>query len=326
MNNHSVSKVNFTSEKVQNSDTEKILNLATKNYEFYDKKYLDEICGYPSNIYVNRWAGPGANTKLHTHDFFELVVIVAGRCGYTYNGHDYVIHAGDTFIVPPGQYHQYHDQNGIDLLNFLWCPDALPFDFKKLRGMSSFRAFLELEPDSRNAFAFEHHLVLNNDQVVEIEKIHRKMLHEQEILRDGGQLRMTCLFYDLLILLARHYSETGKNSKPNDILHMEQVAEFIEKNYASHLQRQDAAKIFGRGVRMFSDAFNKSFGMSFSDYLTQIRLRHAQQMLTETQMRISEIALECGFCDSNYFCAVFRKVYGITPRKYRLERTGNDKD
>lgn len=324
MTNTSLSRRKWDSEREVSYSTEKKLNLVTDHYQHYYKEYLDEICGYPSNIYVNRWAGPGANTHMHTHDFFEMVVIVAGRCGYTYNGRDYEVHAGDAFIVPPGQYHQYHDQNGLDILNFLWCPDGLPLDFQKLKEMSAIRAFLDLEPDSRNAFAFEHHLVLTSEQVAEMEKLHRRMLLEEEVLRDGGQLRMTCLLYDVLILLARYYSEMGKNSKPNDILRMEQVAEYIEKNYACHLQREDAAKVFGRGVRMFSDAFNKSFGMSFSDYLTQIRLRHAQQMLVDTQMRITDIALECGFCDSNYFCAVFRKVYGITPRKYRVERTGLD--
>ncbi len=288
--------------------------------ELFDKQRIEEQCGFSTDIFVSRWSGPEANTPMHYHDFFELVVIVAGCSGYIYNNHDYELHAGDAFIVPPGQAHQYHDQCGLDVLNFLWYPDDLPLDFQKLREMSSFRAFIDLEPDSRNAFSFEHHLVLNNEQLAEMEKYYRRMTQEIEVMRDGGQLRMSCMLYDMLIVLSRYYSEMGKKSKPNDILRMEQVAEYIEKHYASHLQREDAAKVFGRGVRVFSEVFNKSFGMSFSDYLTKIRLRHAQQMLAETQMRITEIALECGFCDSNYFCAVFRKEFGITPRKYRLER------
>ena len=294
--------------------------------DFKNKTWMEAECGYPTHVYMSRWSGESANTPMHAHDFFELVVIASGRSGYTYDGREYEIHAGDTFIVPPGRYHQYHDQCGIDVLNFLWYPDDLPLDFRKLGEISSFRAFFNLEPNSRNAFSFEHHLVLSNEQLAVIEKHHRQMVEEQKVQRDGGELRITCILFDVLILLGRYYGEMRRNSKPNTLLRMEQVAEFIEKNHAYNLRREDAAKVFGRGVRMFSDTFNRSFGMSFSDYLTKIRLRHAQQMLSETQLRITDIALECGFCDSNYFCAVFKKTYGITPRKYRLERTNGDRE
>lgn len=259
-----------------------------------------------------------ANSNLHCHDFHELVVIVAGRAGYTYMDNEYEIHAGDVFVVPPGCHHYYHDQCGLELLNFLWYPEALPVDFKRMKELRSFRAFFELEPDSRNAFSFEHHLTLNSEQIAGVERVHRRMMHEQEKQREGGQLCMTFMLYELLINLGRFYGEMKSEEEPNELIRMEQVAEYIEDNFMTHIPRAEVARLFSRSERVFAEAFNRIFGMSFGEYLTRIRLRHAQQMLLSTRKRITDIALECGFCDSNYFCAVFRKNYGITPRMFRL--------
>ncbi|MCQ2397446.1 MAG: AraC family transcriptional regulator [Lentisphaeria bacterium] len=287
--------------------------------DILDKHWLDGACGYSTHIFVTKRSGENANSRLHAHDFYELVVITSGRAGYTYFDHEYEIHTGDAFIVPPGCGHCYHDQRGLELLNFLWYPDALPVDFQKMKDLRSFRAFFELEPDSRNNFSFEHHLLLNSEQIAEVEKIHRRMTHEQEGALEGGQLCLTFMLYELLIKLGRYYGEMGCESEPNELIRMERVAEHVEENFMRHIPRSEAAKIFSRSERIFADAFTRIFGMSFSDYLTQIRLRHAQQMLRETPKRITDIALECGFCDSNYFCAVFRRKYGITPRQYRLK-------
>ncbi|MCQ2397034.1 MAG: AraC family transcriptional regulator, partial [Lentisphaeria bacterium] len=210
---------------------------------------------------------------------------------------------------------------GLEIINFLWNPEALCIDIQQLKEMYCFWGFFEQEKDSGKAFPFENHLVLNNDQLAEIEKIHSRMLHEQETNRECGQLRMNCMLFEMLILVGRYYDKIDRQYSEGGLDRMEEIADFMEKNYSNHIQREDAAKIFGRSVRVFSEAFNKNFGMSFSDYLNKIRLRHARQMLIDTHLRVIDIALECGFCNNNYFCAVFKKFYGVTPQKYRHERT-----
>jgi AraC-like DNA-binding protein len=66
-------------------------------------------------------------------------------------------------------------------------------------------------------------------------------------------------------------------------------------------------------IRQFKAAFN----ITPHQYLTQIRLLHAVQLLKHANTSIEEITLACGFEDSSAFCRLFKKVYGVSPGQYR---------
>ena len=57
--------------------------------------------------------------------------------------------------------------------------------------------------------------------------------------------------------------------------------------------------------------------MSISDYITQIRLEKAVELLAQSNVPIYEIAYSVGYSDANYFSRLFSKIYGIPPSQYR---------
>ena len=59
------------------------------------------------------------------------------------------------------------------------------------------------------------------------------------------------------------------------------------------------------------------YQLSPTDYVNQIRLRHASVLLTQSDFSISQIAQNCGFTDSSMFAKAFRRHYGQTPSAYR---------
>ena len=63
--------------------------------------------------------------------------------------------------------------------------------------------------------------------------------------------------------------------------------------------------------------FKKVTGFSPIDYLLQVRLSKAAELLLKTELPVSEIAQKCGFHDSNYFSRQFRKRYAAAPKNYR---------
>ena len=63
--------------------------------------------------------------------------------------------------------------------------------------------------------------------------------------------------------------------------------------------------------------FKKVTGKSFSEYLTEIRIRQAIEYLNTTQLTVREIASLTGFSSPNYFSEVFLKKQGLPPNKYR---------
>jgi len=67
----------------------------------------------------------------------------------------------------------------------------------------------------------------------------------------------------------------------------------------------------------FSRAFKKNTGISPRDWFLQMRLDKAKSLLTETQLTISRISLDCGFADQSHFTRVFTRVIGLTPFSWR---------
>ena len=69
----------------------------------------------------------------------------------------------------------------------------------------------------------------------------------------------------------------------------------------------------------FSKQFKSVTGVGFNEYLNIIRVTASEKLLISSNKPITKIAMECGFNDSNYYAAVFKKIKGITPKKYSLE-------
>lgn len=67
----------------------------------------------------------------------------------------------------------------------------------------------------------------------------------------------------------------------------------------------------------FSTIFSQSMGKTFIDYLTEQRINHAKLLLKETNLKLTDIALEIGYNDSNYFSYLFKKKTGLSPTIYR---------
>ena len=78
------------------------------------------------------------------------------------------------------------------------------------------------------------------------------------------------------------------------------------------------ARHVGMSAAYFSTVFSQTTGRSFIAYLTALRIEKAKELLTATNMKLSDIALEIGFSEPNYFSHVFRKAVGMTPKEYRL--------
>lgn len=95
------------------------------------------------------------------------------------------------------------------------------------------------------------------------------------------------------------------------------ILSYIDANYANHLTLQNLAHDFGINYSYLSQLFKKTIGISFTQYLTNIRLKHACELLSSTYKPIIDIAESVGFNDYHYFCNTFKNNFSMTPSQYR---------
>ena len=93
---------------------------------------------------------------------------------------------------------------------------------------------------------------------------------------------------------------------------------------AQHYGRQDfslqeTADYIGMSKNHFSRVFHNESGMKFWDYVTEIRIRRAKQLLTNPQLPIADISRSVGYETESHFNRKFKQLEGVTPGKYRKE-------
>ena len=99
---------------------------------------------------------------------------------------------------------------------------------------------------------------------------------------------------------------------------MTRLMAFIEKHISDEeLRIEDMADAVGMGRTVFYEKIRQLVGVSPSDFLRQVRMQRAQQLLTKSSMTVSEVAYNIGFTDPKYFTKCFKKQTGLTPSEYR---------
>ncbi len=93
--------------------------------------------------------------------------------------------------------------------------------------------------------------------------------------------------------------------------------EIARREYDRVLKTERVAERLGVSSASFCQAFREDAGMSFKDYLLQVRVGVAKELLVDTGSSVTYIALETGFADPNYFSRAFRKLAGLSPSDYR---------
>lgn len=111
--------------------------------------------------------------------------------------------------------------------------------------------------------------------------------------------------------------QKGNNDTPNSIIKLKKALTFIRENYDKPITLSDITATTGLSTKYFCMFFKKMTNRTPIDYLNVYRIEMATKKIINTDLSITEIAFSCGFNDLSYFIKTFKKITGITPRKYK---------
>ncbi|MBQ8230734.1 MAG: helix-turn-helix transcriptional regulator [Lachnospiraceae bacterium] len=119
----------------------------------------------------------------------------------------------------------------------------------------------------------------------------------------------------LTVFFLQHPEENNKPDADSALYH--HILSVIHANLDRKLTIEDIAAACYCSPSMVSHLFKKKSGTTINRYLNSLRMEKARQLLTDTNLSITEIAYTCGFCDANYFISVFSKAAGMPPLQFR---------
>lgn len=252
----------------------------------------------------------------HSHDFSELVLITAGNGPQFIDGTECTVSAGDVFLIRGHTSHCFPDRRRVSMLNVQFDPErlALPGDF--LRQIPGYNVIFQLEPAMRGGRSSENRLRLDRDALALAEEQIRQLHAELERREPGYEAAALALLLELIVFVSRRY---GNSQAPNQaaLLRMGEVISRIERDYASPLTLKRLAAVACTSPNNLLRLFRTATGNTPIEYLLEVRLRRAAELLRRTELPVGEVAARCGFHDSNYFSKRFRMLYGTSPRSYR---------
>jgi len=98
---------------------------------------------------------------------------------------------------------------------------------------------------------------------------------------------------------------------------LRRVREYVVAHIEENITIQALASIVGLSRFHFTRAFKQSEGVTPHQFLLQCRVKRVQELLTATELPLSQIALAAGFSDQSHCSRRFRELVGITPSRYR---------
>lgn len=109
------------------------------------------------------------------------------------------------------------------------------------------------------------------------------------------------------------------NTRGSDV--MNKVLEYVCKNFNKNITLELVADEIGLTPQYLSRFFKEKYGTNFIEFITQKRLEYAEKLLRTSEKNIKEVSQLSGYGDSNYFCKIFRKEMGMSPKQFRIKAT-----
>ena len=234
----------------------------------------------------------------------ELLYVLDGKCTLEIgDGLKFPAVAGDFLLVPRHVLHKdvFESLRGLRIMMVAFSWQNAHDYFKVVNNVELHRLDFATRSEVRRRLDFLYELWskdLISPQNVNVQ-LHALLL----------------LFYCAIIHAAKAKEKTTAKLGHSRLI--QQAKFFITQNLAEEITLEQTALRLGISPSYLSRLFQKEFGVSFSTYLTTIRLENAVSLLHHTSLQIAEIAYQCGFTDSSYFIKIFRQHYGKTPGNFR---------
>lgn len=262
-----------------------------------------------SGIVLSYQTVPGGYHPLHWHEEIELLYPLNGKADINIEGKNYSLSVKQLMVVESCEVHSTHSYNSPCM--FLCIHLSKKCMQQYMPDMELYQ--INCKPEEITDTDFPHYLEICK----KLESLTRIYIEDSPTF----QLEAEGIVLQVLAHLIRYFStNTAPRLESGDILTRErirQVINYVEEHFRTPISLSDISEEIGLGKEYFCRFFKKTMGLSFLNYLNEIRLTHVYQDLITTDAPITEIMEANGITNQKLFNHSFKELYGCTPSAVR---------
>lgn len=248
----------------------------------------------------------------HTHDFYEMNIVVNGKGKHQIENACFDVKSGDVFIIPPMTVHAYFDTKELDVYHILLHKNFIRDNQKESASIPGFLQLVEIEPFLRQHFSSEMFLHLSQNQLMQLEN-ELKFIEEhnafdtEEMAPLKKHITWKILYWFSYLLFKQTHNEVKKALNKYDI-EIIKTLEYIHKNYMDKITIDLLCKKSFLSRSTFLRSFNNVCGCTPMEYVNSYRCKKALEMIDSTCFSKTEIAHSCGFYDLSHMERTVKKL------------------
>jgi AraC family L-rhamnose operon transcriptional activator RhaR len=256
----------------------------------------------------------------HSHDFVEVVLVMAGEGVHRSREGEIVLQRGDLLVIRPGAWHTYEDCQALRLYNCCFGYELLTHELAWFGEDTRLNYLFHVGPLSHGRYGILATRI--NAAAVAACEAHLlalSALEQQATLpeRVTTLARLLLFFGELAPAIAAGRS-TSASPHPAVLEAVRLLAQEVTTPWTMALLAQRV----GLSTAYLSRLFRSQMGMPPMRYLQQQRMEQAANLLLHTRWPVVRIALEVGIDDQNYFARCFKAYYGLSATAYRTQFAG----
>lgn len=268
------------------------------------------------------------NMNLHSHDFYEVNLIIEGK-GVHYTDNSFKeTSVGDVIIIPPGSFHGYYNIEGLNVYHLLIHKNFFNKYYSDLNMLTAFKLLFNADYKIRNKNVNIPYFHVDDNSfeeckqiLIQLEEMDIRTLTNPKEYLPAIHLMIYTTSIVLIVKLCEAYkrqffSASLKEHSVSD-MNIFNVVEYIHQHYAEKITLEDLCKAAFMSKTTLTEKFNGFMGRSPLDYVNYYRILVAKKMLLETEKSIAEIAVDTGFFDTSHFSKTYSKYENVSPLKLR---------
>ena len=245
---------------------------------------------------------------LQYHDCYEIYLMTAGERYLFFNGVCHILKPGDLFLVRPFEMHYTQSLDS-------------PFYGRHLLNFSEKHLDVLLTPRERDFLTDKLQSCIIH---LSSEQYQEALMYFQGLSVSGGPLGQklqSSYLMQLLVFITRCMETkeplSGNSQLPDVKSEILQAIEYINRYYTEPISLDFIADYVHLSKYYFCRQFSQTTGATFLEYLNNIRLSKAHQLLLNSDLSLTKIAAQTGFSSGVQLSRAFRSVYKVTPSAFR---------